>query len=156
MQGTSVLFGQVLAVFGIVVAGTWGATQWTAAHLGYQLRLGTPWFDFLGVPIYHPWSLFEWWYWFEAYAPRVFLRGGTIAATSGLLACCAAIAMSVWRARQSKLVTTYGSARWAVLAEIRRAGLSNPAGVLFGSKDGNYLRHDGPEHVMAFAPTRSG
>ena len=156
MQGTSVLFGQVLAVFGIVVAGTWGATQWTAAHLGYQLRLGTPWFDFLGVPIYHPWSLFEWWYWFEAYAPRVFLRGGSIAATSGLLACCAAIAMSVWRARQSKLVTTYGSARWAVLAEIRRAGLSNPAGVLFGSKDGNYLRHDGPEHVMAFAPTRSG
>jgi type IV secretion system protein VirD4 len=156
VQGTSVLFGQVLAVFGIVVAGTWGATQWTAAQLGYQLRLGTPWFDFLGIPIYHPWRLFEWWYWFEAYAPRVFLRGGTIAATSGLLACCVAIAMSIWRARQSKLVTTYGSARWAVSAEIRKAGLANSAGVFLGSKDGNYLRHDGPEHVMAFAPTRSG
>jgi type IV secretion system protein VirD4 len=156
MQGTSVLFGQVLAVLGIVVAGTWSATQWTAAQLGYQLRLGTPWFDFLGTPIYHPWRLFEWWYWFEAYAPRVFLRGGTIAATSGLIACCVAIAMSVWRARQSKLVTTYGSARWAALSEIREAGLSNPAGVFLGSKDGNYLRHDGPEHVMAFAPTRSG
>jgi hypothetical protein len=34
MNGTSVLFGQMLAVFGIVVAGTWAATQWTAAHLG--------------------------------------------------------------------------------------------------------------------------
>ena len=34
MQGTSVLFGQVLTVFGIVVLGTWGATQWTAAQLG--------------------------------------------------------------------------------------------------------------------------
>jgi type IV secretion system protein VirD4 len=156
MQGTSVLFGQVLTVFGIVVLGTWGATQWTAAQLGYQLRLGTPWFDFLGVPIYHPWRLFEWWYWFEAYAPRVFLRGGTIAATSGLIACCVAIAMSIWRARQSKLVTTYGSARWAVFGEIRKAGLSNLTGVFLGSKDGNYLRHDGPEHVMAFAPTRSG
>ena len=75
MQGTSVLFGQVLTVFGIVVLGTWGATQWTAAQLGYQLRLGTPWFDFLGLPIYHPWRIFEWWYWFEAYAPRVFLKG---------------------------------------------------------------------------------
>jgi type IV secretion system protein VirD4 len=156
MQGTSVLFGQVLTVFGIVVAGTWGATQWTAAQLGYQLRLGTPWFDFLGTPIYHPWRLFEWWYWFEAYAPRVFLRGGSIAATSGLLACCAAIVMSVWRARQSKLVTTYGSARWAAHHEILKAGLSSPAGVFLGSKDENYLRHDGPEHVMAFAPTRSG
>jgi len=156
MQGTSVQFGQVLVVFGIVILGTWGATQWTAAQLGYALRLGTPWFDFLGTPIYHPWGLFEWWYWFEAYAPRVFLRGGTIAATSGLIACCVAIAMSIWRARQSKLVTTYGSARWAVLAEIRKAGLSSPTGVFLGSKDGNYLRHDGPEHVMAFAPTRSG
>jgi type IV secretion system protein VirD4 len=50
----------------------WGATQWTAAALGYQLRLGSPWFDFLGTPVYHPWRLFEWWFFFDAYAPRVF------------------------------------------------------------------------------------
>ncbi|HEP8816475.1 TPA: hypothetical protein VDU63_006171 [Pseudomonas aeruginosa] len=59
MQGTSVLFGQIAVVFGIVIAGVWGATQWTAAALGYQLRLGSPWFDLLGTPIYHPWRLFE-------------------------------------------------------------------------------------------------
>ena len=45
MQGTNVLFGQIAVVFGIVIAGVWGATQWTAAALGYQLRLGSPWFD---------------------------------------------------------------------------------------------------------------
>ncbi|MGI9026900.1 MAG: conjugal transfer protein TraG [Burkholderiaceae bacterium] len=156
MQGTSVLFGQVLTVFGIVIAGTWGATQWTAAQLGYQLRLGTPWFDLQGVPLYHPWQLFEWWYFFDAYAPSIFLRGGAIAACSGFAAAIVAIAMSVWRARQSKLVTTYGSARWALAAEIRGAGLTGPAGVFLGRRDGDYLRHDGPEHVMAFAPTRSG
>ena len=156
MQGTSVLFGQVLAVFGIVIAGTWGATQWTAAQLGYQLRLGSPWFDCFGIPVYHPWQLFEWWYWFDAYAPRLFLKGGAMAATSGVTAACVAIGMSVWRARQSKLVTTYGSARWAALTEIRQAGLAGPSGVFLGRKNGNYLRHDGPEHVMAFAPTRSG
>jgi len=156
MQGTSVLFGQVLVVFGIVVAGTWDATQWTAAQLGYQLRLGTPWFDLLGVPIYQPWQLFDWWFFFDAYAPDVFLRGGAIAGASGFAAAIVAIAMSVWRARQSKLVTTYGSARWAELAEIRRAGLTGSSGVFLGRKDGDYLRHDGPEHVMAFAPTRSG
>ncbi len=156
MQGTSVLFGQILAVFGIVIAGTWGATQWTAAQLGYQLRLGMPWFDLLGTPVYHPWRLFEWWYFFDAYAPDIFLRGGAIAACSGLVAAFVAIAMSVWRARQSKLVTTYGSARWALPAEIQRSGLTRPAGVFLGRKDGDYLRHEGPEHVMAFAPTRSG
>ncbi|OIQ95033.1 conjugal transfer protein TraG [mine drainage metagenome] len=156
MQGTSVLFGQVLAVFGIVIAGTWGATQWTAAQLGYQLRLGSPWFDCFGIPVYHPWQLFEWWYWFDAYAPRLFLKGGAMAATSGVTAACVAIGMSVWRARQSKLVTTYGSARWALPAEIHRSGLTGPAGVFLGRKDGDYLRHDGPEHVLAFAPTRSG
>ena len=156
MQGTSVLFGQVLTVFGIAIGGTWAATQWTAAQLGYQLRLGAPWFDLLGRPIYHPWCLFEWWYWFNAYAPHLFLEGGVIAATSGGLATCVAIGMSVWRARQSQLVTTYGSARWATPAEICKAALSGPAGVFLGLAGRRYLRHDGPEHVMAFAPTRSG
>ena len=85
MQGTNVLFGQIAVVFGIVIAGVWGATQWTAAALGYQLRLGSPWFDFLGTPIYHPWKLFEWWFVFDAYAPRVFDTGGAIAGGSGLL-----------------------------------------------------------------------
>ena len=156
MNGTSVLFGQVLAVISIVVAGTWGATQWTAAHLGYQLRLGPPWFDCLGIPVYHPWRLFEWWYWYDAYAPRLFLKGGGIAAASGVTAAAVAIGMSVWRARQSRLVTTYGSARWADARDIRKASLDKPAGVLLGLHDGQYLRHEGPEHVLTFAPTRSG
>jgi type IV secretion system protein VirD4 len=156
MKGTSVLFGQVLTVFGIVVAGTWAATQWTAAHLGYQLRLGSPWFDCLGVPIYRPWRLFEWWYWFDAYAPRLFLKGGAIAAASGIMAAAVAIGMSVWRARQSRLITTYGSARWAQARDIRKAGLDKPAGVFLGLHDDRYLRHEGPEHILTFAPTRSG
>lgn len=156
MNGNSVLFGQVLTVFGIVVAGTWVATQWTAAHLGYQVRLGLPWFDCLGIPVYQPWRLFDWWYWYDAYAPRLFLKGGAIAASSGVVAAFVAIGMSVWRARQSRLVTTYGSARWADARDIRKAGLTRPAGVFLGQYDGQYLRHEGPEHVLTFAPTRSG
>ena len=67
MQAQGVLFGQIAAVFGIVIAGVWGATQWTAAALGYQLRLGAPWFDFHGTPVYYPWKLSEWWFFFDAY-----------------------------------------------------------------------------------------
>ncbi|BBF80259.1 type IV secretion system protein VirD4 [Asticcacaulis excentricus] len=66
------------------------------------------------------------------------------------------MAASVWRARQSRRVTTYGSARWASLKEISRAGLLRERGVFLGRVGPEYLRHEGPEHVLAFAPTRSG
>jgi type IV secretion system protein VirD4 len=39
MQATMVLYGQVLVVFTITLSGVWGATQWTASALGYQVRL---------------------------------------------------------------------------------------------------------------------
>ncbi|ERY19752.1 conjugal transfer protein TraG [Comamonas nitrativorans] len=156
MQAQGVLFGQIAAVFGIVIAGVWSATQWTAAALGYQLRLGSPWFDFFGTPVYHPWRLFEWWFFFDAYAPHVFDVGGAIAGGSGLVAVVVAITMSVWRSRQSRLVTTYGSARWADADDVRKAGLTQPDGVFLGLHRGQYLRHEGPEHVLTFAPTRSG
>ncbi len=156
MQGTNVLFGQIAVVFGIVIAGVWAATQWTAAALGYQLRLGSPWFDFFSTPVYHPWRLFEWWFLFDAYAPRVFDTGGAIAGGSGLLGVVVAIGMSIWRSRQSRLVTTYGSARWASAQDVRKAGLTQSTGVFLGQHDRQYLRHEGPEHVLTFAPTRSG
>ncbi len=156
MQATSVLYGQVLAVFGIVIAGVWTATQWTAAALGYQARLGLPWFDLFGTPVYHPWRLFEWWFFFDAYAPDVFLQGGIIAGSGGMVAVVVAIAMSIWRSRQARRVTTYGSARWADAAEVRKAGLASPGGVFLGQFERQYLRHEGPEHVLTFAPTRSG
>ena len=109
-----VYVGQIIAVFAIVLAAVWGGTQWTAAALGYQAALGPAWFNLAGFPIYPPWRLFEWWYVYDAYAPHVFEQAGAIAAGGGVLAALFAILNSVWRARQNKLVTTYGSAirRW--------------------------------------------
>ena len=156
MQASGVLVGQVLLVLGIVLLGTWGATQYVAVALAYQTQLGLPWFFLADIPIYYPWQLFHWWYFFDVYAPHVFLTGGFIAAGSSLVAVGFAIAASVWRSRQSQLVTTYGSARWATEPEIEQAGLTGSAGVFLGKLESNYLRHEGPEHVMAFAPTRSG
>ncbi len=160
---TGILFGQITAVMGVTVCGVWVATQWTAHALGYQPRLGVAWFDLSGLPVYEPWKLFEWGRgtWYDAYAPEVFARGGTIAASAGVLPVGVAIALSVWRARQARRLTTFGSARWAQADDISRAGLLRPAGVFLGKvsvpgKAPAYLRHDGPEHVMAIAPTRSG
>jgi len=140
----------------MVILGVWAATQWAAAMLGHQPQLGPPMFILFDVPVYRPWALFSWWFHYEAYAPNVFDKAGLLAGGSGFMACAAAIAGSLWRARQNRKVTTYGSSRWATHGEIARTGLMRPSGVFLGVKDGDYLRHDGPEHVMAFAPTRSG
>lgn len=156
MTHTKILFGQILICFLVVIAAVWGATQWTATSLGHQSGLGAPWFMLAEARIYHPWRLFQWWYAYEAYAPNVFMRGGLIAASGGLLAAVAAVIGSVLRARHKKHVTTYGSARWASKRDVRRAGLRTSNGVFLGQLKGQYLRHDGPEHVLTFAPTRSG
>ncbi len=156
MTPTRILFGQILIVFATAVLAIWFATQWTAARLGDQSALGPAWFALVGHHIYRPWSLFVWWFSFNAYTPAIFNTGGLIAATGGMLGAASAVAGSVWRARQSKLVTTYGSARWSTPKDVRKAGLTAPSGVFLGKTGEHYLRHDGPEHVMAFAPTRSG
>ncbi|PJI87163.1 conjugal transfer protein TraG [Sphingomonas koreensis] len=156
MTPTKLLIGQILMVFAIVILGIWAATQWTAAMLAYQPELGPAWFILFDRPVYRPWQIFAWWYHFEAYAPEVFDKAGTLAGASGFLGCAAAIFGSLWRARQQRHITTYGSARWASVREIDRAGLTGNAGVFLGRHHHHYLRHNGPEHVMAFAPTRSG
>ena len=156
MSPGKVLVGQVMVVLGLALAGVWTATEYVAAALRYQGQLGHPLTSIFGVPVYRPWCFFVWWFEFDAYAPRVFARGGFIAASGGLLGVVAAIIGSVWRARQAKHVTTYGSARWASPRDLKRSGLLKPMGVFLGRMGENYLRHDGPEHVMAFAPTRSG
>ena len=156
MPATRILWGQVLVVLLIVLATTWSATEWVAWRLAYQPELGLPWFRLGGFPVYPPPAFFWWWYGFDAYAPNVFYEGAYIAASGGSVSIAVAIAMSVWRAREAREVTTYGSARWARPREIRAAGLLGEDGVVLGRFETSYLRHDGPEHVLCFAPTRSG
>jgi len=156
MSATKILWGQILSVFLIVLLTTWAATQWTAWRLGFQPQLGPPWFDLVGLPVYYPPALFWWWYFYDAYAPRIFVEGGFIAVSGGFLSIIVAIGMSVWRAREVKNVYTYGSARWAAKREVEAAGLLGADGVVLGRYERHYLRHGGPEHVLCFAPTRSG
>lgn len=150
------LFWQILLVLAITLCGVWAAAQWTADQLAYSPRLGSPWFVVGDTPIYQPWQFFSWWYSYEAYAPDVFDRAGLIAGSGAVLGLLAAIVGALFRAREAKFVTTYGSSRWAHNLDVRKAKLFESCGVFLGRLHGNYLRHDGPEHVMAFAPTRSG
>jgi type IV secretion system protein VirD4 len=156
MNPTKILWVQILLVCASVLAFMWAATEWTAWQLAFQPQLGRPWFILFGWPIYQPPAFFWWWFAYDAYAHEIFVTGGFIAGAGGIAAFVVAVAMSVWRAREVKKVTTYGSACWAETHEIKRAGLLHLDGVLLGRWRGAYLRHHGPEHVLCFAPTRSG
>ena len=156
MRGAQIFWGHGTAVIASIFFAIWGATQWTAWQLGFQPELGSPWFELGGWPVYYPPALLWWWWFYDAYAPSIFNHAGLAAASGGPLAVAVAFAMSRWRARQARDVSTYGTARWATRKEIKDAGLLGEDGVVLGKFGNRYLRHDGPEHILCFAPTRSG
>src|SRR5512145_263091 len=127
-----------------------------AAILGYQPALGTPLIDLLGLKLYAPWKLFTWWLAFDAQAPHVFARAGALAALGGVLSGAPAIGGAARRAGRPRVPTRYGSARSADFSNVRDAGLLSDEGIVLGLYGSRYLRYDGPEHVLAVAPTGSG
>lgn len=156
MPATKILWGQIALVSAIALVAVWSATQWTAWRLDFQPALGPPWFDLAGWPLYPPPMFFWWWAVYDAYAPSIFVEGAVIASSGGFAAVAIATALSVRRAREEKTISTYGSARWANDDEVRSAGFLKDRGVVLGQWKHGYLRHHGPEHVLCFAPTRSG
>ncbi|MGX5636849.1 type IV secretory system conjugative DNA transfer family protein [Brevundimonas diminuta ATCC 11568] len=92
------------------------------------------------------------WFWYYRGDPEV-RRWLTIgAASTGLLVLLTTAAAALSRRRP-----LHGAARWATGAEQRSAGLRASAGILLGhASGGGFLVSDGPEHVMLYAPTRTG
>lgn len=156
-----------------LLCGLQAATQLLAHDFQYQRALGAHFHH-----CYWPWAVVAWALkWYGQY-PDAFLRAaslGTTVASAGLLG----LAMLRMLQAHSSRANAYlhGSARWANAGDIRQAGLmarrrtwmdvlcGRPAlsgeGVYVGAwQDASgrvhYLRHSGPEHVLTYAPTRSG
>ncbi len=135
----------------------WIATERLAAELAYQPELGPPWIEIHHFRIYRPWQVLEWNYWYHVYAPREFWRALLRVYGGVFLGVIVVISYAVWQARRARIATTHGTARWATWWEIWKAGFLKRRGVVLGRlPGGRYLRHDGPEHVISIAPTRSG
>ncbi len=138
-------------------------TQYMAYHFGYQRALGSPW---LGH-IYNPfaWNLWQFQYYRKAKLLFDQLDIVSLAAYVGILLI-AALIQGFTNRKSKKHDGLHGTAHWATETEVRRTGLipkpgKRGSGVYVGAwvdpkGQTRYLRHNGPEHIAAIAPTRSG
>jgi type IV secretion system protein VirD4 len=106
--------------------------------------------------VYLPWQYVIWFLRYGTVWPEVFARTRVAVLLGVVIGLAVAWGSRLWQQRQAQRSTTFGSSRWATWHEVRRSGLLHGAGVMLGQLQGQYLRHNGPEHVLVFAPTRSG
>lgn len=139
-------------------------TQYVAGKLAYHSALGAP-------IIGHVYSPLAWWGWlfkFYKFAPNAFNYAFIIFAAGVLVGMLTFVLVVGFKTRSNrKHEGVHGTAHFATLAEVQETGLlpkggEKGRGVYCGAYDDTeegrtyYLRHDGPEHVCALAPTRSG
>jgi type IV secretion system protein VirD4 len=169
-------FLAVVALLVLSVGGCWFATQYVASALSYASALGPPWATLGEQHLYAPWQWIVWAQLYARRAPIVFRNAGAITSIAALAGAVAS-AMAALRRKPSASSGAHGSSRWATTAEMKRAGLLQGAGVVLcqtgdaefrttldsagktrvtSRRLGALVRHDGPEHVFCFAPTRSG
>ena len=97
------------------------------------------------------WTRVPAWFWYFRGDPQV--RRWTEIGLLSALGLAAFLGVAILRSLRPPL---HGAARWASEAEIVRAGLRSPHGIVLGRKGGRLLIFGGAEHVMLHAPTRSG
>jgi type IV secretion system protein VirD4 len=143
------------------------ATQAVAAYFRYQPGLGEPLLRWGTVALYQPFGWIAWQFLpIEDAQVRAHLAMGTFVALAGVVATFGLVTL-ITNARRRRLMQgmehLHGSARWAGDAEVTETGLvTSRSGVYVGgwydskAQMIRYLRHNGPEHILAFAPTRSG
>ena len=147
----------------ILVAANMAATQFLAWRFSYHPALGAPWMGRL----YAPWAWVIWRARFHDTAPNAFATLNAGFGLAGALAAAGAlVAVSLHGRRALRHDGVHGTAHWAAPEEIAATGLIARAGrpgegvYVGGWRDArgrlHYLRHNGPEHIAAIAPTRSG
>lgn len=153
----TVLLLLCLAVVALFAMGV--ATQKIAAAYQYHAGLGAPLFVLGGISWYWPWSVFSW----SASISAEVLDDATTMAQIALVAPLILVGL-IFAAKNRNFgnAKLHGSAHWAKREEIEKLGYFSGKGVYVGgwwdkkAKGQLYLRHNGPEHILCFAPTRSG
>jgi type IV secretion system protein VirD4 len=152
----------------MVLLSTWAATEYAAWALGFSPALGRP---MIGPLLYSPTDILVWTWKFNRIefgeaVMSIFERAHLIMGVGGFFSLVLPVGTAYRRTRKADAERNdlHGSAHWAGPQEVEAAGIlpddGNKGGVLFGAWEDRgtvrYLRHKGPEHMMVFAPTRSG
>jgi type IV secretion system protein VirD4 len=145
------------------------ATQYVAHHFEYQDALGEPWLRVGRIGIYEPFAWISWvWRYGRSLDPAIrnpLLLGAFLVVVGAFATGVLFFLLNLQHTRQLSKNTEdlHGSARWATKVDIEATGLLDARqGVYVGgwydenARRLHYLRHNGPENVLAFAPTRSG
>lgn len=157
-------------VFVICLVITLQATaQYVAYAFGNHSALGWSW---LAVKGYRLYPFYRSAYWLYILMSAYDESTANIAAmssfifASGLIASVFAAKQCYLKGKGEGLELLHGSAHWATMKEIRYAGLLDEKGQPFSEgvvvggvkvgKEVRMMRHNGREHILCYAPTRSG
>ena len=145
------------------------ATQVVAERFSYQSALGAPILKAKQFHIYQPFAWAIWLYRYsnspDAAIRKALLIGPSVVVAGATITVIIVLSGNLRKTRKlsRNAEDLHGSARWATREDILAAGLLNAGqGVYVGGwydqsrKRLEYLCHNGPEHILAFAPTRSG
>lgn len=150
------LVRQVTGMLLILMLALAGATHYAAYYLQGKAALGTP-LVVIGTRAYYPpWYFIRWMVQMGPHHPVIFQRGCLGLSFGALLCVLYALILRRNPSSPDKALETYGSARWISHRELIRSDLVKSRGVFLGRVGKYFIRHDGPEHVIAIAPTRSG
>ena len=148
---------QAVLVLVTFVLGLASATQFFAYQFNYQNVLG-----WNGQGLYPPWMILTWAGKWHTKYPDAFMKAGSIGmivTSLGMISL--VIVRMILEAQPRANEFMHGSARWADRKDIEAAGLLGNDGVYVGAwldrkNKVHYLRHNGSEHILCYAPTRSG
>lgn len=163
LSGLAMAGAAFLIALGFAAAQS-AATQYVAHRLAHPAEFAD---QRIGGVLYLPWA------WFASWRELVISRDPSLYAQARSISMGGTASLSIvlaliglGRRRRARAdASLHGTAHWASLRELRRTGLlpqygQPPTGVFVGGWKHrgalHYLRHSGPEHVLAFAPTRSG
>lgn len=156
----------------LIVCASWRTTQCIAEGYNFHPALGQP----LWGHFYAPWRWLSWWRQLPSSAlmDQALSEGLMVFAFPQIIILGVLVTLS---RRPKGAQNIHGSAQWAREDEIDQMGFLGGKGVYLGGwikrfkgkeafkrffkglhpfKTQLYLRHNGPQHVLAFAPTRSG
>jgi type IV secretion system protein VirD4 len=166
-------WGVVLLLLVLFVGANQAGTQYMADEFGYVAQLGKPLVCLDKIPyqpcVYQPFAWVKWGIRYQLNKSSSKAVRNVAVKTQALVFALIMVSLVVVMVRQSRRTRRaqrdtedlHGSARWADKRDIQKMGLLKADhGVYCGGwVDGNrmrYLIHNGQDHVLLFAPSRSG